>query len=122
MSAFGIIKITSLAVGSRDLTATHDRILEENPKPSVQLIHASIMLDHADSFPEDLIKQLARTLKDNSLASWVLRSLTAQHFSLFPVGFRKKQALCEALGISYTKIQKVDPRRKVIAEPSREPR
>ena len=116
LASFGIIKGISFAVGSPELQTTYNRLLEETFTPATRLLHTSLALDHCDrSFPINEVKALSSELAKNSLALSVLRYLAVQHFYLFPVSYKTKQAVCDALGIAYGRIQGLDSRRKMIA-------
>jgi len=114
--SYGLVKHVSHAIGSPDLTATYDKLVEEQKTASRKLIRASILLDHTEEVgsPFVHIRELAKVLEGNFFGIWVLRMATLYRFHLFPASFSEKQRTCEALGISYSKMQAADPEIKLI--------
>ncbi len=110
----GMVRRISNAVGSPALFATYERLLKQDPSPCVALINTSLHLDHTESFPDRPVMELAGGLVGNWHALSVLRCLVGQHFLLFPVDFRCKQRVCQALGISYKRVQAVDHARRLL--------
>jgi predicted phosphodiesterase len=97
---FGIVRRVSHAVGSRHLQRTYRKVYDDSV-PVVQLFDFSLRLDHDGDFPLGDLRGVAQALEGNRLPFVVLRALVTQHFNLFPVGFREKQAACEFLGMKY---------------------
>jgi hypothetical protein len=114
MIAFSLVKRVSNAVGSADLEPTYARLLRERPTAAVNLIDASIALDHAGLFPDGRIADAHKALLGNQVAVSVLQCLVIMHLSLFPVGYQAKQRVCELLGISLRKVTSADPGRKLL--------
>lgn len=113
--SYGLVKRVSHAIGSPLLTNTYDRLVKESPDNATRLVEVSTRLDHSGEFPDDQIKILAHDMRSSHIPLWILRGLIVQHFYLFPVDYRKKQRVCEALGISYSRLQAADPSRKLIS-------
>ena len=113
--SYGLVKRASHAIGSPLLTNTYDRLVKESPDNATRLVEISTRLDHSGEFPDDQIKILAHDMRSSHIPLWILRGLIVQHFYLFPVDYRKKQRVCEALGISYSRLQAADPSRKLIS-------
>ncbi|MBI4955202.1 MAG: metallophosphoesterase [Myxococcales bacterium] len=95
LTSFAMVKRVSVAVGSRHLTRTYRKVLED--VPVVRLFDFSLQLDHAGEFPIAALKGLAGLLDGIVLPMIVLRGLVAQHLQLFPVEFAAKQAACAVL-------------------------
>ncbi len=112
---FGMVKRVSSAIGLRDLGNTYDRMLAEHQTPAFKLIHASLSLDHSGDFPQNEVTSATKDLTRSPLALTVLRHLVVQHFTLFPVPYDIKQKACAALGISFVRMQQIDPTRKMIS-------
>jgi hypothetical protein len=113
-TAFATIKRISYAVGLPALMDTFDAVRAETTTNAVDLIDTSLRLDQSTAFPERQVEQLARELEGQPFALAVLRALVVNHFNLFPVHFKTKQAVCEALGIPYKKLQASNPRSRLI--------
>lgn len=113
--AFGLIKRVSGAVGSPDLTETYEKVLPKDPSVALELIDASIQLDHFAGFPERKALELVKKLETNPFTLAILQHLVVQRFYLFPAEFKLKQRVCARLGISY---RTTDSERKLIGPPS----
>ena len=114
LMAFSVVRRTSVAVGSPRNHQTFERILKERKVHSVELISASLELDHSGSFPERRLAALAQDLKSNPLAYSVLRYLVYEHLCLFKVNYKKMQRICEDLNISYQQAIGTRSNRKLI--------
>ncbi|NBB87899.1 MAG: hypothetical protein GVY12_16985 [Bacteroidetes bacterium] len=113
--AFGMIKRIAHSVGSAELSKTYDRLKEKWDTPAVKLVDASLALDYTRKAPHSRAIQLAEEFEDKPLPLSVLRYLVVQYFYLFPVDdFQVKQRVCQALDISYSRVQGADPSRKRI--------
>lgn len=102
---FGMTKRISHAVGSPDLETTYNRLLDQNRETCVKLIHTSLSLDHIGTLPVSFLKELGEEFKTNPLAMTLLRLLVVEYFNLFPVQYKDKQRVCQALGIEITKVR-----------------
>jgi ABC-type oligopeptide transport system ATPase subunit len=105
--SFGLIKVTSGALGSQQLGTTYERMLEADSKPSTLLLHLSLTLDHFGDFPLDRVKKLAEEFRKAFFAQSLLQLMVVQHFSLFPIPFRVKQKACEAIKVPYVKVRAI---------------
>lgn len=114
MSAFGIVKRISAAVGSPELTLTYGKVEAALPFVSTRLTNMSIRLDQLDGFPEDALISLARGLDGSVLPKSVLRWLVLTHVNLFPVGFQERQRVFAATGIRYSESIGANPKRRLI--------
>jgi hypothetical protein len=119
IGAYGMVKRISHAVGSPHLKQVYDSLSKEDPSPAVALIHASLQLDQAQSFPEDEVEDLGKRFDENPLASRVLKSLVINHFHLFTVKYDTKQHICSKLGIPYKPLQAADPRVRLVGRPQK---
>lgn len=104
----GIVRRVAYSVGSDDLWPTYRRVREGDDSPIVQLFDCSIHLDHSGTFPEGYVLDLARELESNLLMESILRDLVVEHLYMYPVDFRIKQKVCEALNVSYKRIREYD--------------
>lgn len=105
LGCFGSIRSVAQAVGSQELRETYAAVLRERPVPSVKLIDVAISLDHDGRFPEGLVADLARDLKDPGVPKWILQCLMIEHFYCFPVSVKIKQRMCEALDVPFKSVQ-----------------
>lgn len=113
-AAFGVIKRVSRAIGSPNLAPTYDRVFAQNMTPAGALIRVSVDLDHLGVFPMARVKAGASQMSSFPMALWVLQNLATQHFCLFPIDFREKQAACAALGIRYEQLDATPPRIRML--------
>jgi hypothetical protein len=118
MLTFGMVKRISHAVGSQDLQLTYDVVRQKFGTPAVDLIHTSIILDQLGLFPQKDIVRLGRDLEGNALPESVLRHMVVNHFHMFNVHFRIKQAVCDQLGISYERLRVANPAHRMISGPA----
>jgi len=105
--SFGLIKITSGALGARRLGTTYERMLEADNKPSTLLVHLSLALDHFGDFPLSLVRKLAKEFRKASFAQSLLQLVVVHHFTLFPVAFRVKQKACAAIEVPYVGVRAI---------------
>ncbi len=111
MVTFGLVKRVASSVGSPALTTTYERLLSDSPTVAVRLIDVAIALENNGTFPEGLVKELARDLKDNALARDAVGRIVVEHFYLFGGDRALKQRMCTLLGVEYKALQVPDVRR-----------
>lgn len=104
LSAVGMVKRISRAVGSQELDATYDRV-EDATNPAHLLVRLSILLDQAGAFPMARVRALSKKTQGRALALWVARAIAIHHFRLFPVEIGVKQRACAELGIKYEQVE-----------------
>ena len=117
--SYGVIKSIAKSVGSRDLSNTFVRLLQETETPAFILIDAALGMDIQPMFPEIKIQKVASQFDDDQLPLSVLRHLVVAHFQLFPVDYRTKQKICQALSIEYSKLQRSSPSPRIVPRPTR---
>lgn len=118
--AFGLIKRVSYSVGTPDLFITYDKIVQETPWPSVQLIDCALSIDQANHFPDEKILNLSKALSKKWFPHEILRNLVIQHLYLFEVPPERKQKVCKKLEINFTILRaSFDPKRKLIDSKSK---
>lgn len=108
MSAYGIVKRVTNAIGYEKLSGTFDDILINNNYNSVKLINTSIQLDHHKNFPWDGIKKLKHDTDKNYLASIVLKNLVINYLYVFITSESEKQKICELVGIKMEQQRMID--------------
>ena len=116
LSTFGVVKRTSIAIGSSDLTNTYSKVFTGELSPAKALVKISLELDHAGHFPEESILGLAKDWTGNRFAKRVLRTLVLRHFRLFHLNFSVRQRVGEKLEISYKNTTALPVRDKLIPE------
>lgn len=114
LCSLGFVKRISQALGAPELAPTYDKLKGLFDNPATTLVDASIRLDHAQGVPEMFLISLGERLKENPLAIWLLRALTAEYFHLFIVDPATKQRICAKLGMSYKSGQAADIRTKLL--------
>gem|GEM_PF-1250987 len=115
MTSYATIKRISHAVGDPALMPAFDVVKDADDSPAVALIHTSLQLDQAKQFPMKGVGNLVSKFQSNTLAMSLLRSLVNQHMHLFPMDYDKKQQACELVGISYKRVQRANPRGRLIS-------
>ncbi len=114
LAAFGIIKRISSAVGSPELERTYDKVGQALPFTATRLTNMAIRLDQVGGFPEDDLIAMAASLAKAPLPASVLRWLVLNHVTLFPVPFRERQSVFEAVGIKYAESIGANPNRRLL--------
>jgi len=105
LASAGIIIRMSHSLGSKDLTTTYERLFPQTQISILRLVYASLRLEHYEEFPEGLIVDEARRLKNNALAFRVLRFLVVRYLAIFPTDFRLKQRLSELLRLDFQSVR-----------------
>ena len=82
--SYGLIKRIAMAVGSRDLFNTYEKLLKESQTPAFSLINVALNIDNRNKFPASIIKNAATEFHNAPLPLSVLRHLAVAHFRLFP--------------------------------------
>jgi hypothetical protein len=85
----------SHALGSKDLTATYERLFPNIKTAVMRLVYVALQLDHYDRFPDSLVRDQAKELRHNAFGIRVLRNLVVRYLAIFPTDFRLKQRLSE---------------------------
>ena len=107
--SYAMVKRVAKSVGSRDLANTFRRLLQETKTPAFTLINSALSMDIQSDFPANYIQSIASEFENDALPLSVLRYLVVGHFHLFPVDYRTKQKICEALDIKYSVFQRSNP-------------
>jgi hypothetical protein len=97
--SFGLIKKIANSIGSQKLSKTFEDIAIKHPYNSVNLINASIKLDHYSGFPLKDIETLKKENDSNPLGFAVLQNLVSDHLYMYEVPYDKKQQICSLLKI-----------------------
>jgi Calcineurin-like phosphoesterase len=105
LASVGMITRLSYALGSKELSATYDRLFPSFVEPIMRLVYVAIQLDHYDEFPEGLIREEGKALHKNPFGFRILRYLVARYLALFPTDFRLKQRLSELLQFEFQKVR-----------------
>lgn len=108
MSAFGVVKRITNAVGYEKLSGTFEDVLKVHDYNSVKLINISIKLDHHKSFPWDDIKLLKFHIDKNYLASTILKNLVINYLYVFITSEADKQKICALLDIKMEQQRLID--------------
>lgn len=101
LASYGFVYRISNALGSRELSATYNRVFSETETPIMKLVYVSLQLDHYDDFPESQVLKLGKELRNNPFAFRLLRALVVRYLTLFPTNFRLKQHLSDLLNLSF---------------------
>lgn len=110
--SYGLIKRVSQAVGSDQLEETYSKIKDPRSPISIALIDLSIKLDHFRLFPATEVDAIAGMATKNTFATSLLRCLVRDHFYLYPVNYKIRQAVCQKLGITINDANMLTPRKK----------
>lgn len=104
LASVGMIIRLSYALGSRELSATYDRLFPTFSEPIMRLAYVSVQLDHYDDFPEGVIREAGKAFHKNPFAFRILRYLVARYLAIFPTDFRLRQRLSESLELDFQKV------------------
>lgn len=88
-------------VGAEKLREDVSAVVAQTPTNAYRLIEASSRLLRPGKIPIDQVRKLAKDLEKNPYAFGVLQSLGFYHMYMFHTDEPQKQALCEALQISF---------------------
>lgn len=116
LSAYGIVKRITNAIGYENLAGTFKDILTTHDYNSVKLIDTSIKLDHNKSFPWEELEKLKKDTEKNYLANTVLRNLVINYLYVFNTSLEDKQKLCEMLSIKMEQQRMIDSTSQVKRE------
>jgi len=98
---YGMIKTISSAIGMEDLSETYIEVVKRHEeKLSVQMIDATIKLDHFWVFPERHIDALHKRVHKNYVAFSVLRFLVANHLYVFRSSYTVRQKYSKLFNIT----------------------
>ncbi len=111
-----MVRLVAASVGSKDLSQTYKRVIEQGTNPAILLIDTSIRLDHSVPFPDTAVQKLAEELRKEPFARQILAYLIVGYFHMFPVEMAIKQRVCAALGIKYTALIGADATRKLLPD------
>jgi hypothetical protein len=114
LAATGMVVRISHALGSKDLTATYERVFPDVKVSMLRLVYAALRLEHYDEFPEGLIRKGAKALRRNPFAFRVLRDLVVRYLTMFPADFRLKQRLSEMLHLDFQTVRAPKPTQRLL--------
>lgn len=119
LSSIAIIKKLSSCVGLADLEEAYSETASiVGESTATRLINFAIRLDHLDGFPEDELRKLHRSLKDNGLALETLRLLVAQYMMVIGLENHKtRQSISKLLGIESNSPSILGQARRRFADP-----
>jgi hypothetical protein len=102
--SLGMIARISDSIASKELKLTYKEIMENNRNSTYTLVNLFINLEWLNNFPAKNIVEIANNLEeeDNNFTLDILTLMVSNYFYLHHCpDFRKKQAVCEKLGIKY---------------------
>lgn len=99
MLSFIFIAKTANSVASRDLLGVFDIVCNDDNHISKKLIRVAIDLDFHEGLNVNKIISFNDELKDNNIASMLLKLLVTRHLYKFNIKYDKKQKLCKKLKI-----------------------
>lgn len=89
---FAMIKTISHAVGMEELEETYKQVLAlHSERLSIQIIDATIKLDHFGVFPSAQVDKLHKRVERNHIAYCILRQVIANHLYLFRTSHSVRQ-------------------------------
>lgn len=107
MVSYSIFKRISNSTSSRDLELTFkdvkSKLLNEksgNKNNTVSLIDMAVVFEYSRSFPEAIVKDLAKEFKYNPLAFSILRRLGVNYMRMMPMNESEQQKASNLLNIS----------------------
>jgi hypothetical protein len=99
-AGFGMTKVISRSVGSRDLARTYAQIMSEHSEPAFQLVNLSIRLDHFGDPPLTDIKRIYDSTRENTIAVEILIALVAFNIHMYHWDLKKRQQVIRILDLS----------------------
>ncbi len=108
LAVYGISKRISNAIGIEELANTFEQIKEKQNFKSIELVNASIKLDHFKGFPEDELDKLANNSNSNYLVISVLQNFIINYLYLYHTEDDLKQRLCDKFKISLKTQRKIE--------------
>lgn len=99
MLSFIFIAKTANSVASRDLSSVFDIVYKDDKHISKRLINMAIDLDFHEGLNVNRIIAFNDELKDNNIASMLLKLLVTRHLYKFNIKHDQKQKLCKKLKI-----------------------
>lgn len=101
MSAFGVTKRISNAVGIDRLNNTFDKVKEAQPFNSTKLIDLAIRLGYSGLATNlEQIESYKEEMKNSNLSKVVLQSLVIDHMYMFDTDYKTRSRVCNKLGIN----------------------
>jgi hypothetical protein len=98
-ASVGIVKGVTNAIGYEKLSGTFEELNNIYNYNSVNLIDASIKLDHNKDFPWKEIEKINKNAKGHFLSKTVLQNLVINYLYVFHTSIEDKQKICSKLGI-----------------------
>lgn len=109
----GVIKKISASVGSKEAEEIYNLLEKEKPTPAIKLIHQAIDLQFTKKLDIKQLKSLKDEFNSNPTCCRILREIVVQHIYMFPVGFKEKQRISEALSLSIEGQRLMDMQREL---------
>jgi hypothetical protein len=107
MISIGFIGKTANSIASKDLYEVIDVISGNDITIAKELINIAISLDFPNGLDTDLIIKTNDKLRNNNIATMILKLFVIKHLYKFHVPYDKKQKLCKRLSISIEKQKKM---------------
>ena len=109
ISAFGITKRVSNAIGYDKLRNTFDRVFSAQNFNSVKLIDLAIKLGYSSIDTHiEIIEEYKDEMDKNKLCTVVLQNLVIDYMYMFDTNYKTKSRICTKLGISLHEQLKID--------------
>ncbi len=99
MISFGFVAKVANSVASKELSAIYDAVYEKDPLISKQMINIAVDLDFFNGLDANKVVKIASDVRNNNIASLLLKILVTRHLYKFSIAFDKKQKVCEQLNI-----------------------
>jgi hypothetical protein len=94
-----LIRTLVRSVGDETLEITYQQVMKNSPEIISEYVRLAIKLDCFHDFPIDDLKKVADALRDNHLATSVLRLAVKERLDMTPPPSRDLQRICDAAGL-----------------------
>ena len=99
MISFSFIAKVANSVASQDLRSIYKAVYEKDKVISKKLINTAIDLDFYNGLDPSVIIKTNNEIKDNNLATMLLKLIVTRHMYKFSIPFDKRQKICDKLNI-----------------------
>lgn len=99
MISFAFIAKVANSVASKELSAIYEAVYLKDEQISKRLINVAVELDFYNGLDAQKLAKLNGDIRNNNIATMMLRLLVTRHLYKFNIPYDKKQKVCEKLNI-----------------------
>ncbi len=105
--AYAYIKRLSMAIAHEKLDKTIDQIEKLFQNTAGRLVDIAVRLEYQKGSAVEKVKQASEKLKDNNLATFLLRRFVIDYLYMFGIPVREQQSLCEEMDIQIGDMRRI---------------